>query len=93
MAYLEKDILDAISKYEQGNQSLRRISREFGIPRSTLRDRISGRETRQEASQPRQILSRVQEDHLTQWVLTQVALGVPPTHAQLREFACRILEA
>ncbi len=39
-----------------------------------------------------QSLSRIQEDRLTQWVLTQVALGVPPNHGQIRLFGNRILE-
>lgn len=38
-------------------------------------------------------LIRHKEDHLTRWVLTQAALGVPPTHAQIREFASRVLQA
>ena len=33
----------------------------------------------------------IQEDHLSTWVLTQEALGVPVTHGQIREFAGRVL--
>ena len=93
MAYSEQDLRDAVQKYHRGGHSIRSISREFSIPYTTLADRIHGAQTHQEASEPQQTLSRIQEDHLTKWVLTQVALGVPPTHAQIREFASRVLQA
>jgi hypothetical protein len=70
---------------------MRSISREFGIPITTLYDRIQGTQLRSIAAEPLQTLSRVQEDHLIQWVLTQIALGVLPTYVQIREFASRVL--
>lgn len=81
MAYSEQDLRDTVQKYHHGGHSIRSISREFSILYTTLADRIHGAQTHQEASEPQQTLSRIQEDHLTKWVLTQVALGVPPTHA------------
>ncbi|KAL2257853.1 hypothetical protein VTK26DRAFT_9084 [Humicola hyalothermophila] len=59
----------------------------------SLYDRIQGAQIRSIGAEPLQTLSRIQEDHLTQWILTQVALGVPPTHTQIREFASRVLQA
>jgi hypothetical protein len=64
---------------------------EFGVPRSTLRHRINGRISRQEAHIPQQRLSEVQEERLTEWVLTQESLGLGPTYGQIRAFAGRIL--
>lgn len=93
MAYTEEDLKDALAKYHRGGCSIRSISQEFGIPRSTLHDHLSGTQNHTTAAEPQQTLSRVQEDHLTRWVLTQVALGVPPTHGQIREFASRVLQA
>ena len=93
MPYVEQDIQDLIAQYDQGKRSLRSLAREFGIPRSTLRHRLSGTQARRDAFEWRQSLSRIQEDRLTQWVLTQAALGVPATHAQIRLFGNRILEA
>ncbi|KAL2131834.1 hypothetical protein VTI74DRAFT_4548 [Chaetomium olivicolor] len=40
-----------------------------------------------------QLLSKTKEDDLTQWILNQVALGLPPTHAQIKELAQRVLQA
>ena len=58
---------------------------------STLRHRNQGTESRTIAAENQQRLSKIQEDHLTTWVLAQEALGVPVTHGQIREFAGRVL--
>ncbi|KAL2156760.1 hypothetical protein VTH82DRAFT_1506 [Thermothelomyces myriococcoides] len=91
MGYTEQDLQDALSKYHRGDGSIRSISREFDIPRTTLRHRINGRQSYSIAFEPHQTLSLAQEEELTQWILTQSALGVPPTHAQIKEFASRII--
>ena len=93
MPYVEQDIQDLIAEYDRGLRSLRSLAREFGIPESTIRSRLSGTQPRRESSEWQQSLSRIQEDRLTQWVLTQAALGVPVTHAQIRLFGNRILKA
>jgi len=92
MGYLEQDIQDALQQYDQGKRSIRSVAKEFGIPYTTLHNRLSGCQPHQEASEWQQSLSRIQEDHLSAWVLTQAALGVPVTHAQIRLFGNRVLE-
>ena len=77
----------------ENGHSIRKTALEFGVPRSTLQDRTNGRISRQEAHMPQQRLSTVQEERLTQWVLTQEALGLGPTHRQIKAFAGRILWA
>ena len=93
MQYTEQDLQDALAKYHTCGGSIRKIAQEFNIPRSTLQDRIYGTQTHSTAAKSQQALSPVQEAHLTQWVLTQAALGLPPTHAQIKEFASRVLQA
>ncbi len=69
MVYTEEDLTKAIALYERGGESLRKLSLEFGIPRTTLTNRITGTQRRQDAFEQYQSLSRVQEAHLTTWVL------------------------
>ncbi|KAI8406645.1 hypothetical protein FOFC_14115 [Fusarium oxysporum] len=64
---------------------------EWQVPRTTLRDRIEGRGQRKAAHTHRRCPQPIQEAHLTNWVLAQLALGLAPTHNQLREFAQRIV--
>ena len=88
--YTENDLQQALEAVTNG-QSLRKASLQWGVPKSTLLSRRQGHEPRREAFASQQRLSPVQESHLTQWILTQAALGLPPTHAQIRQFAERIL--
>ena len=81
--YTEEAIQRALNAVANG-MSQKKAGLEFGVPRSTLQNRINGILSRQEAHEHEQRLSPVQEDHLTQWVLTQEALGLAPTHAQIR---------
>lgn len=72
---------------------MRKAYLDWGVPRSTLQNRINGRVSSKEAYEPFQRLSPVQEQRLTDWVLVQEALGRSLTHAQIRAFAGRILAA
>ncbi|KAK4139377.1 uncharacterized protein C8A04DRAFT_15931, partial [Dichotomopilus funicola] len=74
MAYTEQDLQDAVAKYHTSRSSIRKLAQEFGIPRSTIQNRVYGHQPHSTAAESLQILSPVQEAHLTQWVLTQVAL-------------------
>ena len=88
--YTEYDLSQAILSVTNG-QSIRKAALEWGIPRTTLQHRLQGRESRKEAFIGQQRLSPAQEKHLTQWILTQGDLGLPPTYAQIKQFTQRIL--
>jgi 4-hydroxybenzoate polyprenyltransferase len=88
--YTEDDLNHAIEDVANGKPK-KLAAREWGVPESTLRNRIKGSENHSIAAESQQRLSKVQEDHLANWVLTQEALGVPLTHAQIKEFAQRLL--
>lgn len=90
--WAEEDVQRALNAITNG-MSIQKAGREYGVPRSTLQDRIKGALSKQEAHEHEQRLSQVQEDHLAQWVLVQEALGLAPTHAQIRAFAGRVLYA
>jgi hypothetical protein len=92
MPYSETDIQHALSEIQAG-RSIRNVAKDLKIPRSTLGSRLDGSQSRKLAFEPHQILTRAQESNVTQWFLSQVALGVPPTHNQLQEFVSRILTA
>ena len=88
--YIEDDILQALNDITN-SKSMPEVVRTLGVPRSILQDRIKGSKTYSIVVESQQRLSKTQEDYLTQWILTQEALGLPPTHAQIKEFAQRIL--
>jgi 4-hydroxybenzoate polyprenyltransferase len=90
--YTEEIIRFAIQDVENGI-SLRKAAERWAIPRSTLHSRIHGRVTRNEANEHNQRLSPLQELHLVGWILGQGALGLAPTHQQVRELAARVVRA
>ncbi|OAQ61378.1 transposase [Purpureocillium lilacinum] len=75
--YTEYDISQALEAVANG-QSVRKASAEWGVPRMTLFNRLHGHECRKDAFSPLQRLSQTQENRLTEWVLLQDALGLPP---------------
>lgn len=91
-SYTEIDLQNALRDIE-GGISRRVAAQRYGIPCTTLNNRMNGAESQQASHEDQQRLSNVQEGHLRDWVLAQQALGVPLTHTQLREFAVRILAA
>lgn len=70
--------------------NVKKAAKDWDVPRSTLRDRLKGLDPKFKAHAHRQRLTPVQEAHLADWVVAQRALGLAPTHSQLREFAQRI---
>ncbi len=87
--YSENDVLAAIDN----GVSVRKASREYGVPRTTLHDRIIGIRPKSIAHQHTQKLSTVQEDTLARWVTTQSLLGQHPDHQELRRYALIMLKA
>lgn len=91
-SYSEEDILAAIQDIESGI-SQRVAAQRWKIPRSTLRHRCKGGLNIHEASESRQRLSKEQENHIVEWILIQDALGLPPTHQEVKELAERVVRA
>jgi DDE superfamily endonuclease/Psq-like protein/Tc5 transposase-like DNA-binding protein len=90
--YTEEDLQRALFAVKNG-LSQKKAQTIYGVPRSTLQNRIKGHITRQEAHEPEQRLSKVQEEGLARWILVQESVGLAPTHGQIRAFAGRILWA
>ena len=88
--YTEYDVMCALAEIAN-SKSKRKASLKWGIPRSTLRDRKTATLSHHEAASHLQRLPTVIENRLTNWVLTQEALGRGVTHAQIRVFGQRLL--
>jgi len=91
-SYTENALAAALNAVDRGDP-IRRVARDYGIPRTTLQHRLAGRQTKTTAHTFQQKLSPVQESRLAEWICIQDTLGLAPTHAQIRTFASRILLA
>jgi Tc5 transposase DNA-binding domain/helix-turn-helix, Psq domain len=90
-SYTENALQDAYNAVLRGVDIARAV-RDYGVPRTTLVSRLRGTQPKIRAQAYRQRLSTTQEAHLVDWILAQIALGVPPSHAQIRALATRVLE-
>ena len=89
--YTEQDLLTALDDVKN-RKSLKVASQDQGILYSTIQNRNQGSRSHTLAAESQQRLSKVQEDHLSTWILAQEALGVPLTHSQIKQFANRVLK-
>ena len=88
-----EDIIQLAIQAVRAGQSIRKASQMWGVPFSTLRNRIAlnTQPKGQYEAQVMQKLSPDQEKHLADWVLTQEALGLPVKYRQIEVFTNRIL--
>jgi Tc5 transposase DNA-binding domain/helix-turn-helix, Psq domain len=89
--YTEADIQNALADIANGVPA-KTAAKNHGIPRTTLRGRISGSQNHRSAYSNMQRLSPEQEDHLAAWILQQESLNYAPTHAQVRAIATGVLK-
>ena len=71
--------------------SQRKAAKAYGIPRSTLQERINGRQPNAIAHSNQQRLTPEQEAFLVDWILDEDSRAQPPSHPRVREMATRIL--
>jgi hypothetical protein len=73
----------AIQYYHAGvYKSQRAAAKAYGVPRTTLQDRLKGTPNRATSHQHQQRLSPDQEEFLVQWILNEDARGCAPSHAR-----------
>ncbi|KZL63646.1 hypothetical protein CI238_11557 [Colletotrichum incanum] len=84
--YTEDELNQALEAIANG-VSQRQAARIYGIPKTTLQNRITGTQTRAAAFEDLQRLSVSQEAKLASWVQIQADLGLALIHQQIREFA------
>ncbi|KAL8356743.1 hypothetical protein RB601_001856 [Gaeumannomyces tritici] len=88
--YIEEDVERALAAV-RAKGGIRRAARLYGIPESTLRNRIKGALPIRQSQKEYQRIALEQEKRLANWILLQESLGLPPTHAEIRFFAEDIL--
>jgi hypothetical protein len=71
--------------------SQRKAAKAWGVPRSTLQERINGRQPNAIAHSNQQRLTPEQERFLVEWILEEDSRAQPPSHPRVREMATRIL--
>jgi hypothetical protein len=89
--YTEAQLQEAIIAVENG-AAKEAAAKQFGIPRSTLRDRLNGARTRIQRDFDQQTLSPDQETMLADWIIVQYGLGCALSHRQITLAAAALLK-
>lgn len=80
----------ALIEVKAGRCTVRQAAKEFGVPKSSLGDRVSGRVTPGSRSGPAQLITSADEDLLVEFSLYMSKHGFPLTKQQLVSFASSI---
>jgi len=81
--HTQLDVQNALEEYAETGL-LRGSAENYGIPITTLFNRVRGSEPAFKAQIINQKLSPAMEERLTEWILFQGSLDHPPIHAQIR---------
>lgn len=88
--WTEEAMERALSEVRSGRCTVRQAAKEFGVPKSSLGDRVSGRVTPGSRSGPAQLITSDDEDLLVEFSLYMSKHGFPLTKQQLVSFASSI---
>ena len=90
--YTESDIFLAITDITSKQiQSERRAAAVYTVPRSTLQDRRAGRRPRRDCEPNAKRLTKLEEEVIIARVLEESARGLPPSKADVRDMADKLL--
>jgi hypothetical protein len=82
--YIEDSITNAILDITNNHFPLRQAAQKWGVPRSTISNRLKGYTAVASQIQPGQLLTKNQEANLVSWILRQESLGYAPSYSQIR---------
>jgi hypothetical protein len=88
-SYTEEDVMRACEAVLHG-VSYRRAHLDYWVPKTTIRDRIYGTKSHQEAAISSQRLAPVQEKRLTEWVLVQDVANLVTIHHVIKDLLARL---
>ncbi|KAM9728786.1 uncharacterized protein ACNS7B_016605 isoform 2-T2 [Menidia menidia] len=80
----------ALIEVKSGRSTVRQAAKEFGVPKSSLGDRVSGRVTPGSRSGPAQLIASADEELLVEFSLYMSKHGFPLTKQQVVSFATSI---
>ena len=92
-AWSDESMINAISAVTQEGMSVRRAAETYGVPRSTLGDRISGRIVHGTSSGASRFLNDDEEEELVSFILGCASIGYSKTIKEILVVVQRTLES
>jgi hypothetical protein len=89
--YSQEAVNQALSAIRNDGMPIKEASRRFGIPRSTLQDKVHGRTQDDCMPGPDPVLTRAEEEALTQYIIQMSKIGYPLSRDQLADIVKDLL--
>lgn len=86
----ERDVAEAIDLVRNGEKPVR-AARAFGIPKSTLSNRLHGAQPHSSAHNAAKNLSDYEEQELEEWILHEELCGRAASRAMVRSIAAEMM--
>ncbi len=83
---------NAVSDVQTGCLSYRKAAQQYGIPKSTIRDHVTGLVEIGRRSGPRPVLSKEEEEAIVQWLIKMARIGYGRSKEQVKDTVKRILD-
>ena len=90
--YTEDAVARAISDIKDNGLSQHQAAQKWGVPRTTISNRLGGQTAMADQIQPKQHLTGDQETRLASWILHQESLGYAPSYSQIRACVLSLLK-
>lgn len=90
--YTEEDLIKAIDEINNGSVSLNKASLKYGIPKSTLHNKITNKVPFERKMGPSTVLSPAVEERLESWILAKAKLGFPMHPSNVMDAVQNILK-
>ena len=75
--YSEVSMMNAIYAVNFQKMSFHKASITFGVPRSSLENKVKGKSPRERKMGPSSILTAIEEDTFVKWILIIAKVGFP----------------
>nr|CAH7750980.1 unnamed protein product [Callosobruchus chinensis] len=90
--YSENDLLRAVHSIKSGEISLNYASKLYGIPKSTLSNKLNKKVPMERKMGPTTVLSKEEEKELVIWILNKAKLGFPLSGEDVKDSIQNVLK-
>ncbi|CAH1993567.1 unnamed protein product [Acanthoscelides obtectus] len=84
--YTEAQLQEAVEFIRQSKLNISQASKKYGIPKSTLSNKLRGKVPAVRKMGPTTILTMEEEANLEKWILSKAMLGFPMHPDEVNEF-------
>ena len=92
LKYSAESMDAALKEVREGRMTCYAASKTFGVPRSTLRDKLSGRSPEGRQMGPNPVLTRAEEASLTTFCIKLLKCGFPINHDDLLDIVQKVVK-